>query len=93
MERVLMSNEKEYKNLVAVAKMLEATEEDSLEYRVSDCYLDFGSRLMWTTIIVHDPREDDKVLSSWQLLNPREWREITQAETIQELADIASRVR
>lgn len=93
MERVLMSNEKEYKNLVAVAKMLEATEADALEYKVSDCYLDFGSGLMWTTIIVHDPREDDKVLSSWQLLNPREWREITQAETIQELADIAKSVR
>ena len=93
MERTLVSTEKAYKNLKAVATLLEAVDSEGILYSVGDCYLDFGQNWMWTTIIAHDPNSQNKVLSSWQALTPRQWKEIEAAETIEELAEIASKIK
>ena len=80
-EQVIMNGTKEYKNLVAVAKMLEALSENDAQYVVKDVYLDFGQDWMWTTICRKGYKE-------CQVLCPRDWRAIVEATTARELADV-----
>lgn len=77
---------REYKNLVAVAKMLEAVSPNEAEYVVEDVYFDYGQNWMWTTICRRGFRD-------CQILNPREWGEILLADDVQELAYITKCIR
>jgi len=79
MGRTLVRNEKAYKNMMAVAKMLEALSPNEATYTVEDTYLDYGQDWMWTTIIC---RKDN---SSCQILSPRQWKMIEKAETLEYL--------
>ena len=92
MERVLTRNEQAYKNLMAVAKLLEAKDKNGIMYEVQDCYLDFGAGTLQTTIIAHDPNESG-VLASYQAINPIQWKDITNAETIEQLLEIAHNIQ
>lgn len=83
-------NPVEYSNLEKVANILTALSE-SIRYEVKDCYLDFGLNWMWTTIIANDPNESG-VLSSWQAINPRQWREIIESESDCELLDVVKSI-
>jgi len=85
-ERTLEYNEKAYKNMVAVAKMLEALSEHDAQYIVKDVYLDFGQDWMWTTICRRGYME-------CQVLCPRDWKAIVSATTVQELADVVEVIR
>lgn len=85
-ERILENNEREYMNMEAVAKMLEATSENGAFYNVEDVYLDYGQGWMWTTICRRGFRE-------CQILSPRQWKEVCLATTIQELADVAEGIK
>ena len=58
MERVLMFEEQEYKNLQAVASMLTATSKNGYIYQVENVYLDFGQDWMWTTIVAYNLKDD-----------------------------------
>ena len=86
MERTLNAQETGYKNLLAVAKMLEALSENNAVYKVQDVYLDFGQDWMWTTIC----RETGRIC---QILSPRQWKEIVLASTAQELAACVEDIR
>lgn len=77
---------REYKNLEAVAKMLEAVSPNEAIYEVSDCYFDYGQNWMWTTILRFGFRE-------CQILSPRQWEEILLADGIAELAEVAENIR
>lgn len=76
MERTLKYSERGFKNLSAVASVLTAVSKNGFSYRVRDTYLDYGQGWMWTTII--DSRDV-------QILSPRDWKEIVQATTADEL--------
>ena len=86
MERTLERTERAYKNMEAVAKMLEATSENGARYEVEDVYLDIGQNWMWTTICRKDYRE-------CQVLYPRQWKDICMATTLEELAQAAEAVK
>lgn len=79
-KRILKSEEREYKNLVAAAALLEAVSKNNATYVVRDVYLDLGQGWMWTTICREGFRE-------CQVLSPRDWEEIVTASTVQEIAD------
>lgn len=85
-ERVLTPDEKAYKNMQAVAKLLEAVSPNNARYVVTDVYFDFGQDWMWTTICRYDYRE-------CQVLCPRDWEAIVKAESITDLASIAVVIR
>lgn len=85
-ERTLARSESAYKNISAVAAMLTAFSPNGYEYKVENVYLDFGQNWMWTTIT----RE-----SKWggvQVLNPREWGEVTTADSPEALGKIVSAI-
>ena len=86
MERTLDRNERAYKNLEAVAKILEATSENSAHYVVQNTYLDYGLGWEWTTICRKGYRE-------CQVLNPNEWEVICLADSIEALAQAAKNVK
>lgn len=78
-ECVLPRDSREYKNLEWVAATLAVLSPNNAVYTVKDTYLDYGSGWLWTEIIR---------LSSFggvQVLSPREWRIVTQAETLDDL--------
>lgn len=79
--RTITKGTKEFKNLQAVAKMLEADSANGYRYEVEDCYFDFGQDWMQTTIICHNDSETG-VLHSWQAINPRQWDLVTSADCI-----------
>lgn len=85
-ERTLNANEREYKNMMAVAKMLEALSPNEAIYEMKDVYLDLGADWMWTTICRRGFRD-------CQILCPRDWKAICMADTAAELAEIVDRIR
>lgn len=86
MERVLSREETAYKNMEAVAKLLEVTSKNGARYEVEDVYLDLGQEWMWTTIC-------RRGFSECQVLNPREWEAICLADTITALAQVAEIIK
>ena len=87
MERVLGRDEKAYKNMVAVAKILTAVSINDYEYKVEDVYFDFGQNWMWTTITY------DSKWGGVQILNPRQWEKIVMAFTAEELFSVVEDIR
>ena len=79
-ERVLQPSEEEYKNLEYACELMSATSKNNYDYEVEDVYLDYGQKWMWTTITCYD---DDR--NSWQVLSPKDWKVITEAETLEEI--------
>lgn len=77
---------KEYKNLEAVAKILEALSPNRARYEVENVYFDIGQDWMWTTIVRYEYRE-------CQILTPREWAEILMATTPKDFADVVEDIR
>ena len=61
-------------NLIYVALKLQERSPNKCKYYVDYTYLDYP-RLAWKTIICMRPNGD-----SWQVLNPREWQDITLAD-------------
>lgn len=90
-ERTFKRNDREWKNLNAVAKMLEALSENGYRYEVEDCYFDYGQNWMWTTIICH--KGGSGMLDSWQVGCPRDWENIVLATTADELAEVVKEIR
>ena len=86
MERTLEKNDQGYKNLKAVAAMLEAFSKHGAAYEVTDVYLDMGQDWMWTTIY-------RKGYMDCQVLCPRDWRAIVLANTVEELAEVVNVIR
>lgn len=82
-KRTLDRYEQGFKNMAAVAKMLEALSPNGTAYVICDVYLDFGQNWMWTTICTE----------SCQILCPRDWEDICTATTAAELAEIVDRIR
>lgn len=86
MERTLQRTEQAYKNMVAVAKMLEVFSGNNAIYVVQDVYFDLGQDWMWTTIFRRGYME-------CQVLCPRDWKAIVNATTPKELADVVEVIR
>ena len=85
-ERILDCREKAYKNMKAVASMLEAVSESGYRYDVENVYLDFGQDWKWTTICEYGG------MMSCQVLTPRDWKRIVSAETLDELVEIVKHI-
>ena len=85
--RTYSRNDREWKNLNAVAKMLEAQSKNGYRYEVEDCYFDYGQDWMFTTIICHGRN------ASWQVGCPRDWSRIVEAESLEELTEVANTMR
>ena len=92
MERVLMFEEQEYKNLQAVASMLTATSKNGYIYQVENVYLDFGQDWMWTTIVAYNLK-DDSITGSWQVLSPAEWKDVVLADGAVELMNAVQEIK
>ena len=86
-ERVINPTEKIYKNFEAVAKMLEAFSPNNKKYFIEDTYLDYGQDWKWTTII----REGE--WGGIQVLSPRDWKNIVNATSLEELGRITDEIR
>lgn len=71
---------KEFKNLQAVASMLEALSPNNAKYIVTDVYFDLGQDWMWTTIVRKGYKE-------CQVLSPREWGAIIFADNAKQLGE------
>lgn len=85
-ERTIISTEPEYKRFVAVAAMLTAYSAHNAQYIVKDVYLDIKQNWMWTTIC-------RRGWNDCQVLCPRDWKLIMQAETPEQLAQIIELIR
>jgi hypothetical protein len=79
---------KAYDNLIEVAGMLTETSVNDWGYEVEDCYFDYGQKWMWTTIICYCT--DGHTI---QVLNPREWKEIVNATSQEELKRITEEIK
>ena len=77
-----------YDNMIEVAGMLTSTSYNNWAYEVEDCYLDFGQKWMWTTIICYG-NDGDK----HQVLNPAEWVQICNAKSEEELKQIVDEIK
>lgn len=86
-ERTFNADEREYKNLKAVAAILTAVSPNKKIYRVEDVYFDYGQNWMWTTI------STDSKWGGVQVLSPRQWFDIVTAETVAQLAECVEDVR
>ena len=82
----------EERKLTAVAKMLKAVSPNNYDYEVENVYFDYGQNWMWTTIICHNYLETG-TLSSWQAVSPRQWSNILEAETVNELCKVTNEIR
>ena len=80
-ERVLNYTEKAYENMERVANMLTALSPNGARYIVDETYLDYGQGWKWTTII-------RKRYNECQVLCPRDWKRITEAESTRDLLPI-----
>lgn len=89
--RVIEVGTKEYKNMMAVAKMLEAVSSNEIRYEVENCYFDYGQDWMQTTIIAHNDKESG-ILSSYQAITPKEWGHIVFAQTADDLAECVNEI-
>lgn len=76
----------QYKNLIAVAAMLEAVSPNGATYVVEDVYFDLGQDWMWTTICRRGYRD-------CQVLCPRDWELVVMAQTVADLAAAAESIR
>lgn len=90
--KTLTYEEQGYKNLVSAASMLEAFSKHGYRYTVEDIYFDFGLNWMYTAIVTHD-RTKTGMLSSWQTLDPKQWEQIVEAESVEDLAEAVDAVR
>lgn len=79
---------KAYDNMIEVAGMLTKDSFNGWNYEVEDCYLDYGQKWMWTTIIAYD-----ETGHSHQVLNPREWKIIVNANNEDELREITNEIQ
>ncbi len=86
MERTLDRKEIGYQKLQIVANELEQQSPNGLKYVVGDCYLDYGQSWMWTTIISRGEWE-------YQVLNPKQWKDIMLADSFSELYKIVDEIR
>ena len=85
-ERVIHTWEREFKKLQIVANALELASPNNAEYGIADVYLDFGQNWIWTTIVRYGYKE-------CQVLNPREWKDIMNAETMEQFTTIVNEIR
>ena len=85
-KRTLAQWEPEYKKLKAVAALLEMMSEHNATYIVKDTYLDFGQNWMWTTIC-------RRGWNDCQVLSPRDWEDIMNANTPAEIAAVVDEIR
>ena len=60
--------DEEYKMLDTLAMALTQVSPNCYRYDISDCYVDYGSNYMWTTVIGVSSNGD-----TWQAINPKEW--------------------
>ena len=79
MEHVIdrIKEPQEYKKFEIVAEFLNLNayrNGTATNFYVGETYLDYGQDWKWTTVLADDPGW------SWQVLSPREWKEIFFAE-------------
>lgn len=65
--RVLEWRTRQYKNLEAVAKMLEALSPNGAVYEVENVYFDFGQDWLWTTIVRYRHMERQRLRRPYRL--------------------------
>lgn len=85
-EGILVRDSREWKKLEWIAASLELESKHNAEYKVANVYLDLGAGWMWTTIVRHGYRE-------CQILNPREWHMIMDAESLADLIKAVDFIR
>jgi hypothetical protein len=84
--KVVERDSREWRNLQAVAKLLEAESPNGATYDVREVYFDLGQDWMWTTIV-------RRGFYDCQVLCPRDWNSILAATSISDLANLAELIR
>lgn len=79
----------EWKNLAAVAKMLEALSENDASYYVGDTWFDYGQGWEWTTII----RAQKGTIYDVQILSPKKHEMVIEAKSASDLAKAVDAIR
>ena len=69
-------------SLEIAAKLLTRFNRKNYIYHVGETYFDFGLDWSWTTILAHDAANAER---TWQALSPKEWKDIIEASTSDEL--------
>ena len=86
--RILKEGEREYENLeTAVGYLLHRTY--GMIFNIEDTYFDFGADISWTTIIAENLVSGS---GHWQMLSPRDWKELTNATDYKEITEIIDRI-
>lgn len=85
-ERTLEKDSREFKKLEWIASCLAFESKHNAEYKVEDVYLDYGADWVWTTIVRHGYME-------CQVLSPRQWKMIMDAETMADLINAVDDIR
>ena len=75
-----------YKNLVAVAKILEALSPNNAEYKVETVYFDLGQEWRWTTICRYRYEE-------CQVLSPKQWGDVVLACGMEDITKVVEDIR
>ena len=78
-----------FDNLMAVAKVLEATSKNGYLYTVEGCWEDYGAGMYWETIIQCEADGTHRC----QILSPREHEMISMATNAKELFEAVERIK
>lgn len=81
--KVLEKDSNEYFQLKVACQIFEELTEDMC-FKVEDIYFDMGQNWMWSTIVAYNDRDG----SSFQALNPRDWKEIINDATNSQIRNI-----
>ena len=86
--RVIEKGTREYRKLQILADMMNLDTVKGYEYKVEECYMDYGAGIMWTTICY------DSEWGGVQVLSPREWESVVvYADTVEDIKKVFDEIR
>lgn len=77
MERMSFCNRKNFERAVELLKIKAPRN----EFEIEETYLDYGAGLKWETIIAYRNSERGTNRDSYQMLCPRDWKELDEIKT------------
>ena len=80
---ILKEDSEELQNLTLACKMFEK-DVPICQFKIKNVYFDMGQNWMWTNIIAYGSD------GSWQLLNPRDWCDICNANSTSAILDVVN---
>ena len=94
-EPTLLNATKNFNELTALRIFVEACEQWNVENKnfryditIKNMYFDFGQDWMYTGLLTTDTEEEGS-LNTWQSLNPKEWKELVNSDSVSQIVDMA----